>query len=284
MGGPKKPPPCEIGLRGCLPKGLRISLPWWVHLYSRKAVAANISNSKHGERHAVTLRYLATGDSQQTKSFCFRIGRSTVNNIIWETCKGISCALKNDYLKPPTSNEEREAITNDFYNEWNFPNCLGAFYGKHVRIECPQNAGSAYFNFKNFHSMVLLAICDAKYSFILVDIDGYGRDSDAIQFTQSAIGKGIQDGKLNVPGENLADNNLLGDDISSLKTWLMKPLPGKNVSKEMRIYNYRLSRARTTENTFGIYAAKWRIFRHPIRAHPETVERVIKAQYVFTTS
>ena len=118
----------------------------------------------------------------------------------------------------------------------------------------------------------------------MLDIGGYGRDNDAALFTQSAIEKGIQSGELNIPGEKLLNNNILlphvfiGDGIFPLKTWLIKPFPGKRLSQENRIYNYRLSRARRTiENTFGIYAAKWIIFRRPIHAHPETVERITKA-------
>ena len=34
------------------------------------------------EKLAVTLRYLATGDSQQSESFNFRLGRSTVSTIV----------------------------------------------------------------------------------------------------------------------------------------------------------------------------------------------------------
>ena len=34
---------------------------------------------------------------------------------------------------------------------------------------------------------------------------------------------------------------------------------------------------RTIENSFGILAAWWRIFRRPIRASPETVDSIIKA-------
>ena len=38
------------------------------------------------ERFAVTLRYLATGDSQHSLGFLFKLGRSTVNGIINEVC------------------------------------------------------------------------------------------------------------------------------------------------------------------------------------------------------
>ena len=57
----------------------------------------------------------------------------------------------------------------------------------------------------------------------------------------------------------------------------MRPLPGK-LDGNQRIFNYRLSRARlATENTFGILAARWRIFYTPIRASEENVEKCILA-------
>ena len=44
------------------------------------------------------------------------------------------------------------------------------------------------------------------------------------------------------------------------------------------IFNYRLSRARRIiENTFGILASRWMIFRHPIIAQPKRVEVYTKA-------
>ncbi len=58
----------------------------------------------------------------------------------------------------------------------------------------------------------------------------------------------------------------------------MKPYPGKGLNEEQRIFNYRLSRARRTiENSFGILAARWRVFRRPIKAKPATVDSLIKA-------
>ena len=46
-----------------------------------------------GERLAVTLRYLVTGDSMQTISFSYRLGHSTVCYIIENTCCAIWEAL-----------------------------------------------------------------------------------------------------------------------------------------------------------------------------------------------
>ena len=71
---------------------------------------------------------------------------------------------------------------------------------------------------------------------------------------------------------------LVGDDIFPLKPWLMKPNPGNNLDEMQRIFNYTLSRARCTiEDAFGILAAKWRIFRGPIKANVALVKLITKA-------
>lgn len=58
----------------------------------------------------------------------------------------------------------------------------------------------------------------------------------------------------------------------------MKPYPGKSLDEPWQVYNYRLSRARSTiENSFGILSAWWCIFRVPIHANVETVELITKA-------
>lgn len=52
-----------------------------------------------GERLALTLRFLATGESFMSLQYLFRIPQSTISKIIPEVCKVIYTVLKNDYLK-----------------------------------------------------------------------------------------------------------------------------------------------------------------------------------------
>ena len=55
-------------------------------------------------------------------------------------------------------------------------------------MQAPHNAGSAYFNDKRTHRVVLLAICNANYEFVLVDIGNYVRQSDGSVYTNSHLG------------------------------------------------------------------------------------------------
>eukprot|EP00794_Sanderia_malayensis_P000867 gene867-161_t len=58
------------------------------------------------ERLVITLRYLATGDSQQSHSFNFRVGKATVCHIIRDTCEALWIALHNTYLNAPETKED----------------------------------------------------------------------------------------------------------------------------------------------------------------------------------
>ena len=72
---------------------------------------------------------------------------------------------------------------------------------------------------------------------------------------------------------------LVGDEIFSLKHWLMRPYAGKQLTDETRKhFNYRLSQAwRIIENTFGFLVSRWRIFQKPIESTPERIEKIVLA-------
>ena len=109
------------------------------------------------EQLAVTLRFLATGESYTSLQYQFRINKGTLSIIIPKVCDTIANNC-SDYIKCPTTEEKWREIADEFYQRWQLPNCIGAIDGKHVRIVHPQCSGSDYYNYKGFYSIVLMAI------------------------------------------------------------------------------------------------------------------------------
>ena len=163
-------------------------------------------------------------------------------------------------------------IALDFTNQWNFPNCLGALDGKHVAIRPPANSGSQYFNYKHFNSIVLMALVDASYRFIYIDVGNYGRVSDGGVFNNCTLSMALEKNTLNFPKDRQPPGwpmalpyVVIADDAFALKSNIMKPYGSHGLTVDQRIYNYRLSRARrVAENAFGIMCSRFRIFGKPI--------------------
>ena len=203
------------------------------------------------ERLAITLLYLVTGDSMQTISFSYRAGHSTVCGIIDSVCDALWDVLSPEYLRRLPSQEEWKKVSEGFENVWNLPHCMGAIDGKHIVIQAPTNSGSTFYNYKGTFSIVLLAVCDANYCFILLDIGDSGRHSDGGVLSNSAFGQAMESGCLSLPDpEPLPGQTspvpyfFVGDSAFPLRTDLLRPYPGRFLSEGRRIFNYRLSRAR----------------------------------------
>lgn len=201
-----------------------------------------------------------------------------------DTCEKIWLHLY-DLCFPQLTEDEWLNIAAGFESRANFPNCLGAIDGKHVRIIQPPGSGSTYFNYKKYFSIVLLAVCDSNYRFIYIDTGSYGKASDSSVFKNSELLKKIKENTLNIPkskplstgGDNLSFT-FIGDEAFGLSTYMLRPYGGKNLSQQKKIFNYRLSRARRyIECSFGILTNKWRIFHRPLNLKVENAEIIIRA-------
>lgn len=126
-----------------------------------------------GERLAVTLRFLATGDSFMSLQYLFRIPQSTISRIIPDVCDAIYKVLMPEFMKVississirsttkmnfisiffqiPSTEENWADLAAQFNQKWNFPHCIGAVDGKHIVMQSPAHSGSLYYNYKGIN-------------------------------------------------------------------------------------------------------------------------------------
>lgn len=83
----------------------------------------------------------------------------------------------------PKNKDEWRTVAFQFENRWNFPNCVAAIDRKHVVMQTPARSGSFYFNFKKTHSIVLMAVVNAKYEFTIIDVKDAGGQCDGGVFS-----------------------------------------------------------------------------------------------------
>uniref|UniRef100_A0A1Y1LAJ7 DDE Tnp4 domain-containing protein n=1 Tax=Photinus pyralis TaxID=7054 RepID=A0A1Y1LAJ7_PHOPY len=231
-------------------------------------------------RLEITLRFLATGESYRSLMYSTRVHESTISRFIPEVCKAIYNKLKKKYLKMPTTEREWEKIAEQYYTKWDFPNCVGALDGRHIKFKAPHSSGSYYYNYKGTNSIILLGLVDAEYKFLYVNVGVNGRISDGGVYRESYLSQAIRENSINfppakaLPGRSLkVPYVIVADDAFPLSERILKPYSSRNLNYECRIFNYRLSRARRmVESAFGILANRFRVLLNSINLSVDKVE------------
>ena len=162
----------------------------------------------------------------------------------------------------------------------NFPNCLGAVDGKHVVIVPPPGAGSYFFNYKCYNSQVLRGIAESNYEFIYFNFGTNGRVSDGGVLEYTDFYDKLQNECLKIPeSSDVMGRKLQYVEAFGLRKDFLKPYNAKQLTRERKIFNCRLSRARRIiENVFGILAARFGIFKTHINIQLDNIKDVVMAK------
>ena len=234
-------------------------------------------------RLAICLYRLARGDYLHTIGELVGLGTSTVSGIVQEVCEAMMQRLWQPHVGkhfPTTLPELKESMA--LFDEiWQFPCAFGAVDGCHLPIKCPSGgpeSAKEYHNFKNFYSIVIMAIVDAKNRFIWASSGYPGNSHDAIIFQSTDLFSKITASKI-LPACTKKDGDvevyptLLGDSAFPFLPWLLKPYSNAILTEEQRYFNYRLSRARmVVEGAFGQLKGRWRILLRKNECHNETLK------------
>ncbi|XP_068210013.1 uncharacterized protein [Palaemon carinicauda] len=130
-----------------------------------------------------------------------------------------------------------------------------------------------------------MAVVNAHYAFMMVDVGANGRVSDGGVFANTKFGKNMKEKKLSITGPTTLPGCpdampfvFVADDAFPLLDNLIKPFAHSNLTKSQAIYNYPLSRGRRiVENVFGIMSARFRVLLSTINVSLAKASIIIMA-------
>ncbi|CAF2068136.1 unnamed protein product [Rotaria magnacalcarata] len=238
------------------------------------------------KRICCALYNLGSESELRTIGHLFGIGKSTAGEILHEFCATVVDSFFYRLVKFPVTNEEIKRTVDGFLNKFDYPMCLGALDGTHISIKPPQGLELDYYNYKKFHSIIMLATVDSNLLFTYVNVGAPGRCNDAYVYSKCQLYDVVQGdiySKYYMKVNNTSvQTHLIADSAFPLDRTLMKPYAIQpDMPKENATFNYRLSRCRSTvERAFGILKNRFRCLKKKMEFHMDNTTNIIKTLVV----
>lgn len=118
--------------------------------------------------------------------------------------------------------------------------------------------------------IAFFAVCDDDYCFKYIDVWSCKEMSKDV-FGDNSFIRALEDDLIP------PDHFIVGNENFPLKKYLMTPYQGDNLSENEKVFNYRLSHARSTiDNAFGLFVSRFRIFEKPLPFTADKIEKIVK--------
>ena len=173
-----------------------------------------------------------------------------------------------------TTTEEMQRVRQDFYNIVKFSRCIGAIDCTHIRITSRDgDQAEIYRNRKNFFSLNVQTICDAKLRIQNIVVRWPGSCHDSTIFNHSVT-------KRRFDNDEFRDSVIVGDSGYAIKKYLITPLLNTETDAE-KVFNESLVRTRNTvERSYGVWKRRFPILSRGIGTRLSTVQAIIVATAV----
>lgn len=210
-------------------------------------------------------------------------GVATVCNITKEVSEAIVKNLWKETVadKFPSTLDDFKERAIDMEELWQFPLACSALDGCHIPIKMPSGGAESakeYHNFKNFYSIVLMGMVDAKMRFIWTSVGYPGSNHDSIIFRSTNLFTKLMEGYILPTYTKLVEGTkvpfmILADSAFPHLPWIQKPYTNAVLSEKERYFNYRLSRARmVVECAYGMLKSRWRVLHRRCDSNNETMK------------
>ncbi|XP_029830989.2 protein ALP1-like [Ixodes scapularis] len=200
----------------------------------------------------MTLWLLGNQESYRGVADRFGVHKSTLHFVVYEIVL-VWARCAPSVIQWPT---QLAQVASQFERKWRLPGVVGAVDGCHVSIKAPKEEQSAFYNRKEFHSVVLQGCCDSRMVFTHVHVGSPGRMNDARILTNSGL-----DDILSALPEDL---HILGDSAYPLGVNLMRPYKDNgHLTRRQSKFNTTLGASRSViERAFAQLKGKFRRLKH----------------------
>ncbi|XP_043937162.1 putative nuclease HARBI1 [Protopterus annectens] len=219
--------------------------------------------SATGRSHAIpvavkvtsALCFLASGSFQASTGDTTGISQSAMSSSLTQFLDAL-VRRANQYVCFPLFLQQQQQVKREFFDIAGFPCILGVVDCMHVALRAPPENDAFYRNKKNFHSMNMLVVCDAKCLITNVVAKFPGSCHNAYILRQSALA-------------NLLDETndlgawILGNSAYPLKKWLMTPIAKPESPAEEKYNKSHHNTIAVIKRTFSILKKRFRCIDKP---------------------
>lgn len=237
------------------------------------------------KRLVVLLNWLGTGDSLRSVAQRFDVSRSVVCQIVHAGVQAIVKHMVPALICLPSTSGEVEQVMNGFRGLCSLPGVIGAMDGTFVQIVKPTEWGDAYWCYKAYPAIILLALVDSVDRFMYVDIGNAGSQGDASTWKSSMLYLSMEANELfalDTPAQAALDllvgfpcrPYIVADSAFALADYVMKCYDMHNPSGPQYCLNYAVIRTRRVvecafgrlKGRFNVLAGNCRIRDHQFMA------------------
>jgi hypothetical protein len=220
----------------------------------------------------IALRFFATGTFQLVVGDTFAIDNATV-------CRTLHCVtaaiagLRNQYVKFPSSLQERRDIMQAFFNNSNMPGVIGAIDCTHIPIQSPGgDDGEIYRNRKGYFSINVQLICDNNNYITNVVARWPGSVHDSTIFDNCHVRAMFENGQV--------DGYLVGDGGYASRVYMMTPIINTTTAAENKYNKAQIKARNCIERTNGILKRRFPCLKYGLRLKIDNILPVVVATVV----